>query len=135
MLDSFSKEVLHAGPLGTGMALKLARNATSFAMMAVVHEALCLAHGAGVDLKMLRHTLANTGLFEQALVPVGLGAPGPLPADAPEGLRAMFGHTVTMAEKDLDQALELAARLESPSALFAETREMFPDVMRVRPAP
>ena len=30
---------------------------------------------------MLRHALSNTGLFEQALVPLGLGPPAPLPID------------------------------------------------------
>lgn len=135
VIDAFSKDVLHAGPLGTGMALKLARNATSFAMMGAVYEALCMAHGAGVDPKQLKHALTNTGLFEQALVVLGFGGPEPLAADAPEGLRAMLGHTVVMAEKDLDQAVTLSEQLGTMHELFSRTREIMPDVMRVRPAP
>ncbi len=131
VLDAFSKEVLHAGPLGTGMALKLARNATSFAMMAVVHEALDLAHHAGVDLAMLRHALSNTGLFEQALVPLGLGPPAPLPVDAPADYRTTLEHAVRMAEKDLDQAGVLAAQYGIDVDLFSTSRTMFHEVMRV----
>jgi 3-hydroxyisobutyrate dehydrogenase-like beta-hydroxyacid dehydrogenase len=131
VLDTYSKEVLHAGPLGTGMALKLARNATSFAFMAVVHEALTMADRAGVDLAMLRHTLSTTGLFEQALTPIGLGAPAPLPADAPATMRATLEHAVAMADKDLDQAIRLATDLGVPSDFFTRTRDGFAAVMRV----
>ena len=123
--------MLHAGPLGTGMALKLARNATSFGIMAVVHEALDLAHHAGVDLAMLRHALSNTGLFEQALVPLGLGAPAPLPVDAPADYRTTLEHAVRMAEKDLDQAGALAAQYGIDVDLFSTSRAMFHEVMRV----
>lgn len=129
VLEAFSKEVLHAGPVGTGMALKLARNATSFAMMAVVHEALSLAHPAGVDLGMLKHTLTNTGLFEQALVPLGFGPPEPLPQDSP--MRPMMAHAAQLGEKDLDQALALARTLRVDATLFARTREVIATVMRV----
>ena len=62
ILGCFSKEVLHAGPVGAGMALKLARNATGYAMMVAVHEAMELAHRSGVDLALLRHTISETGV-------------------------------------------------------------------------
>lgn len=131
VLDAYSKAVLHAGPLGTGMALKLARNATSFAFMAVVHEALVLADAAGVELAMLRQALETTGLFEQSLTPITLGPPVPLADDAPAAFRSTLEHAVAMADKDLDQAIRLAADLGVPSDLFAHTRANFAPVMRV----
>lgn len=131
VLAAFSKEVVHAGPRGTGMALKLARNGASFAMMAAVHEALVLAYHAGVDLDMLTHVLTSTGLFEQALVPAGLGPPVPVDPVAQPELRAIFEHTVAMAEKDLDEAADLARHLGVTLALFPTVRAMFPDVMHV----
>ncbi len=131
VLDAYSSVVLHAGPLGTGMALKLARNATSFAFMAVVHEALVLADAAGVDPAMLRQALETTGLFEQSLTPLALGPPVPLAPDAPASFRATLEHAVAMADKDLDQAIRLADELDVPHGFFAQTRANFAPVMRV----
>ena len=59
VLLAFSKEVLHAGPAGAGMALKLARNAVGYAWMYVVHEAAELAHRSGVDLALLERAVAR----------------------------------------------------------------------------
>ncbi len=130
VLDAYSKEVVHAGGTGAGMALKLARNATSFAVMAAVHEALLMAHRSDVDLTTLRHVLANTGLFEQGLVPAGLGPPVPAAEAFPE-LEDTFRHTVRMAEKDLDLALSLGYDLGIDLEVFATVRRMFHAVMRV----
>ena len=49
VLEAFSKNVVHCGPLGAGMATKLARNAITYAMWAAVREATSLAASAGVD--------------------------------------------------------------------------------------
>ena len=43
VLEAFSKNVVHCGPLGAGMATKLARNAITYAMWAAVREATSLA--------------------------------------------------------------------------------------------
>lgn len=111
-LMAFSKEVVHAGPLGAGMALKLARNAAGYIMMAAVHEAMVLARAADVDLALLNHVIQETGVFAQALAPFVLGGPSPLGPDDPESLRTMLDHLRDLGEKDLQQALALASALE-----------------------
>lgn len=131
VLEAFSKEVLHAGPLGAGMALKLARNATGYAMMAAVHEALDLATRSGVDGSVLRHVIAETGVLDQALAPFAFGGPGELPAGAPTEQRETMEHLDRLASKDLDAALDLAARLESGRDVLAATRRMFRRVARL----
>jgi len=134
VLMAFSKEVLHPGPLGAGMALKLARNATGYAMMAAVHEAMALAVAAGVDLETLRHTIGETGVLDQALAPFALGGPAPLSADGDPGLRGVLEHLHRLAEKDLDQALDLADRTQTPVPVIEATRRSFTHVTRlVRP--
>lgn len=134
-LLAFSKEVLHAGPIGAGMALKLARNATGYAMMSAVHEAMVLADRSGVDLQMLRHTITETGVLDQALAPFGLGGPAPLPVTASEAesdpLRPILEHLLQLAEKDLDQALDLADRLGAETPVFGAVRESFRTVTRL----
>ena len=131
VLLSFSKEVVHAGPLGAGMALKLARNATSYIMMAAVHEAMELATRSEVDLDLLRHTIAETGVFDQALAPLSLGGPGGLDRDAPLELRAILEHTNRMADKDLGQAIDLAERTGASVPVIEAVRACFNRVVRL----
>lgn len=134
VLEGFSKEVLHAGPLGAGMALKLARNATGYAMMAAVHEALDLAGRAGVPASTLQHVIAETGVLDQALSTFLLGGPAPLPADAPPQQRAGMEHLERLAAKDLDAALDLAGRVEADVDVLVAVRGMYRRVARLGPA-
>lgn len=132
VLDAFSKEVLHAGALGAGMALKLARNATGYALMASVHEAMVLASRSGVDLAMLRHTIEETGVLAQALSPYMLGGPEPLGPDEAER-RVAMEHLARLADKDMDHALALAAEVGASLDVFEATKRIFPAVSRLPP--
>jgi 3-hydroxyisobutyrate dehydrogenase-like beta-hydroxyacid dehydrogenase len=100
-------------------------------MMAAVHEAMALASGAGVDLALLRRTLDETGVFAQALAPFALGGPDLLQTDAPDGFRSMLEHVRSLGEKDLDQALDLAAHLGVSLPVTRNSRENFARVMRL----
>ena len=131
VLMAFSKDVLHAGPLGAGMALKLARNAVGYSWMLAVHEAMELADGSGVDLALLQRAVTETGTFEQAFTPILLGGPEPLPADAPADLRAGMEHVNRLADKDLDHALDLAARLGVDLPALTAVRAAFHRAMRI----
>jgi len=131
ILMTFSKDVIHAGGVGAGMALKLSRNATGYVMMAAVHEAMTLAASAGVDLALLRRTIDETGVFAQALSPFALGGPGVLPDDAPESFRSLLEHVRSLGEKDLDQALDLAMHNEVDLPVTGLARERFASVMRL----
>ncbi len=131
VLMGFSKDVIHAGDVGAGMALKLARNASGYMMMAAIHEAMVLADSAGVDLALLQRTIDETGVFAQALSPFMLGGPAPLPEDAPSVFRAMLDHVRDLGEKDLDQALDLAEHAGVELPVAQRTREIFSRVMRL----
>lgn len=123
LLDLYSKEVVHAGPLGAGMALKLARNASGYAMMAAVQDAIELARRTSVDLDVLQHVIAETGVVDQGLSTFSLGA---LPPDRAE-------HLDRLATKDLDAALDLARETSAPSDVFDATRRMFRRVAGLEP--
>ena len=131
VLMTFSKDVIHAGGVGAGMALKLARNATGYVMMAAVHEGMTLAASAGVDLSLLRRTIEETGVFAQALSPFSLGGPAMLPADTPDSFRALLEHVRNLGEKDLDQALDLGLHNEVDLPVTVRARERFASVMRL----
>ena len=135
VLEAFSKEVVHAGPLGAGMALKLARNATGYVMMAAVHEAMTLARRSGIELDLLRHVITETGVLDQALSPFSLGGPEPLGDGDSADLRRILEHLDRLGEKDLDETIALAAALDAPVDVVAATRLAFPRVTRLGDGP
>lgn len=106
-LEAMGSMVVHAGPLGAGTRMKLARNLIHFVAFTAVTEAQRLAEAAGLDLvelgKVVRHTDAITG---------GPGAimhrdtTAPIPAD--DFWHGVFGHVATLGEKDLAFAIALA---------------------------
>lgn len=130
VLMAFSKEVVHAGPLGAGMALKLARNAVGYAWMHAVYEAAELAHRSGVDVAQLDRAVRETGTYEQAFMPIRLGGPEPFPPDTPEEARAGATHVGRLADKDLDHTLALAERLDLDLPGLRAVRAGFHRAMR-----
>ena len=131
VFGAFSREVIHAGPLGAGMSLKLARNAAGYIMMAAVHEAMSLADSAGVDLDLLRHVLVASDVQSMAMAPFMLGGPDPLGFDVAAEVRASLEHTNRLAEKDMAQAMALASRLDVLTPVLAATQLNFRRVVRL----
>ncbi len=103
-------KVVHAGPIGAGTRMKLARNLMHYVAFTAATEAQRLAEAAGLDLvelgQVVRHTDAITG---------GPGAmmyrdnTAPLAPDDP--WYGVFEHVWALAEKDLRYATELADEL------------------------
>jgi 3-hydroxyisobutyrate dehydrogenase-like beta-hydroxyacid dehydrogenase len=102
--------VVHAGPIGSGTGMKLARNLLHFVSFTAVTEAQRLAEAAGLDLvalgEVVRHTDAITG------------GPGAImhrrtTAElAPDDFwHGVFSHVVALGEKDLGFAIGLAEEL------------------------
>jgi 3-hydroxyisobutyrate dehydrogenase len=122
-LRAMGSEVVHAGPVGAGTRMKLARNLMHFVAFAAATEAQRLAEAAGLDLvelgRIVRHTDAVTG---------GPGAimhrdtARPLAPDDP--WRPILEHVVALGEKDLTSACELADQLgvDVPMARLALER-------------
>ena len=106
----FADLVVHAGPVGAGTRMKLARNLLHFVSFTAAAEAQRLAEAAGLDItalgKVVRHTDAITG---------GAGAimlrdtTAPIPPD--DFWFPILDHVRALGEKDLSLALGLGARL------------------------
>ena len=109
-LEAMGSRVVHAGAIGAGTRMKLARNLIHFVAFTAVTEAQRLAEAAGLDLvelgEVVRHTDAVTG---------GPGAimhrntTAPLVED--DFWYAVFDHVRALGEKDLSFAIELADTL------------------------
>ena len=110
VLEAMGSMVVHAGPLGAGTRMKLARNLIHFVAFTAVTEAQRLAEAAGLDLvqlgEVVRHTDRITG---------GPGAimyrdtTAPIPPD--DFWHGVFDHVRALGEKDLAFAIALADEL------------------------
>ncbi len=123
VLDAMSTKVVHAGAIGAGTKLKLARNLMHFVAFTAATEAQRLAEAAGLDLRALgdvvRHTDAVTGgpgaiMHRETTAPIA-------PDDFWFGV---FEHVVALGEKDLTFATALADELgvDTPLARLALER-------------
>jgi 3-hydroxyisobutyrate dehydrogenase-like beta-hydroxyacid dehydrogenase len=109
-LDAMGSLVTHAGPIGAGTKMKLARNLMHFVAFTAATEAQRLAEAAGLDLvelgKVVRHTDAITGgpgaIMHRATT-------APLAED--DFWRGVFDHVRALGEKDLTFAVALADEL------------------------
>ncbi|WP_342800339.1 NAD(P)-dependent oxidoreductase [Nocardia sp. No.11] len=106
----FADLIVHAGDVGAGTRMKLARNLLHFISFTAATEAQRLADAAGLSLtalgKVVRHSDAVTG------------GPGAImlrdttaPLDPDDFWFPILGHVRDLGEKDLALALELGDRL------------------------
>jgi len=105
VLDGYSKTVAHMGGPGAGMAAKIARNVIVYNVWRAGYEGAQLAQAAGVDVRKLAKAIDSSA--------EGVGGPTtwmnrdsePDTDPQEKGLRE---HVLTMLDKDLSAALELA---------------------------
>ncbi|WP_137724982.1 NAD(P)-dependent oxidoreductase [Prescottella subtropica] len=107
----FADLVVHAGPVGAGTRMKLARNLLHFVSFTAAAEAQRLAEASGLDIralgKVVRHTDAITGgagaiMLRDTTAVIVDGDPW----------FPILSHVRTLGEKDLALALDLGARLD-----------------------
>ncbi|WP_280457646.1 NAD(P)-dependent oxidoreductase [Nocardia carnea] len=119
----FADLVLHAGEVGAGTRMKLARNLLHFISFTAATEAQRLAEAAGLDItalgKVVRHSDAVTGgagsiMLRETTAPIEEG----------DFWLPILTHVRELGEKDLSLALELGSRMgtELPLATLALSR-------------
>jgi 3-hydroxyisobutyrate dehydrogenase-like beta-hydroxyacid dehydrogenase len=122
-LALMGSHIVHAGPVGAGTRMKLARNLLHFVSFTAATEAQRLAEAAGIDIvelgRVVRHTDAVTG------------GPGAImhrattaELDPGDFWSGVFEHVRALGEKDLGFAVALAQELgvDVPLARLALTR-------------
>jgi 3-hydroxyisobutyrate dehydrogenase-like beta-hydroxyacid dehydrogenase len=122
VLERMGSRVVHAGPIGAGTQMKLARNMLHFIAFTAATEAQRLAEAAGLDLVELGHVVRHTDAIT--------GGPGAImhrdttsPLAEDDFWFGVFDHVRALGEKDLSFAIELADTLGVDVPLAREARE------------
>ena len=126
VLDDFSSQVFHMGPLGAGMTAKLARNVVTYCTWHVVYEAGLLAERSGVDLALLSEVIETSYQGAGGLtVPWRRGTVAPMDPSDPDFDAAQFARlagAVVLLHKDLQAAQDLAEASGVDLSVAAPTR-------------
>jgi 3-hydroxyisobutyrate dehydrogenase len=117
-LDAFGDPVVYMGPLGSGMAAKLARNVIHFCTAFVDWEASRLAVEAGVDLASFVQFVKGSETKVQ-------GHMAYVDTDAGDGDLSPSPRLARFASKDLEAALELAEELNLTLPVASLAHERF----------
>ena len=110
LLKAYCGKIIHAGGLGTGMALKASNNLVTYIELMSALEGYRLAEALGLDPEMLTSVMAENGNLTTAMgqyMKFRKTGPGQL---GPEGFRKTQVDLANVGEKDLDLALEMAAQ-------------------------
>ncbi len=106
-----AQKVIHAGPLGAGVLLKLCNNLMSYAAFAAIDEADRLARAGQLDPALLIEVGRANGVVT-AQMEAFLSNRGKLGAGGARVLQQMFAPFANLAEKDLAAALASAQGLQ-----------------------
>jgi len=115
LLKSFSKEVIHVGPVGMGSVAKLCNNMLAFCNAAAASEALMLGAMAGIDLHKLYDVICNASGNSDAFR--GLGTKAFARNFKP-------GFALDLAHKDLRLALEIADEVGLPGMIAPQVMNL-----------
>ncbi len=117
ILGHMGDTVVHCGPVGSGVRMKVINNYMSITLNLLTAEALVLAEASGLDVQQAREVMLGTV--------AGQGHMGTTyPAKVLKG-DLVPGFMVDLAHKDLGLALDLGASLNVPSLTGAVAREAY----------
>ncbi len=115
VLYDIGSKVSYIGPSGTAVQMKVAINLTLIVEMVVFCESVALAEKGGVD-----RAVAVDAMLKSVVASPVMGYRGPFILDMPDKPLA----DVTLQQKDMILALEVARRQGSPAPLGAVANEL-----------
>ena len=123
VVETFSTDIDHVGPLGAGMAAKIANNLVTWTHLVVGSQAVALAARQGVPYEKLRRLMTANGNLTPTVGALLDGKhnspPGANPAyDQFRASQAGIG------EKDLDLAIDCSRAAGMRGALMSEVRDL-----------
>jgi 3-hydroxyisobutyrate dehydrogenase-like beta-hydroxyacid dehydrogenase len=107
-LASFSRLIVHAGPLGAGAKLKLCNNLMTYLAWTSAYEATLLARAAGLSQQVLEDVARSNGNLTDPMLAFLSVHKAPEETRHSDGFQSMLTRFVELAEKDLAATLALA---------------------------
>lgn len=120
VFNTSAEKVVHAGPLGSGIALKLCNNFIQYTEFVAMAEATRLAEACGLSLEVLRDVGLSNGVVNEQMHMFVAGRNGMAINSSDEDMDQFFGAMGRLGRKDLECALATAAdkNVELPTAQY-----------------
>ncbi len=106
-----AQKIVHAGPLGAGIALKLCNNLMTYAAFTAIHEAAKLAEAGGLSLQVLKEVGQANGVVTPQMLQFIENRNALHKGCSEADFRAIFGGFAALGVKDLQAALASAEQL------------------------
>jgi 3-hydroxyisobutyrate dehydrogenase len=124
VLKTSADSVIHAGPTGSGLLLKLCNNVMTYAGFLAMSEATRLAEAGGLSAELLREVGKSNGVVNESMFQFVSNRNALAAACSEAELEEIFGAFGRLGEKDLDCALESAAEMGVSLPSTARLREI-----------
>ncbi|MEM1112464.1 MAG: NAD(P)-dependent oxidoreductase [Pseudomonadota bacterium] len=124
VFETSGEKVVHAGPIGAGIALKLCNNFIQYTEFVAMAEATRLAEACGLSVDVLREVGLSNGVVNEQMHMFVAGRNGLALSCSEEDMEQFFGVMGRLGEKDLDCALDTAEEqgVELPTAKYVRDR-------------
>jgi 3-hydroxyisobutyrate dehydrogenase len=128
MIATSADKIVHAGALGTGIALKLCNNLITYAEFAAMSEATRLAQACGLSVDVLREVGKSNGVINEQMHSM-ISNRNKLATDcSDEQMDQYMGPFGRLGRKDLQCAIDTAAELDIQLPATEFVRDMIEDV-------
>jgi 3-hydroxyisobutyrate dehydrogenase len=127
LLTAGGNAVVHAGPVGAAIALKLCNNMMTYASFIAVHEAYKLAQAFGIDPELL-HQVGNTNGVITPSMAGFIRARAQIEKQGDAVLQGAFSPHGALGKKDMAAALQSAKKLKVSLPGAQKTEELIADV-------
>ncbi len=127
VLDAFSAEVVHAGPLGAGMQLKLVKNLGSYLVLCAANETMRFADALGIPADAVNHVNESSHMLDQFwTMTVERPTNRPLAADASTTEVTQARELAALCRKDLAAIIALGDRVGEDLPAARRAHELAP---------
>ncbi|MCG8414850.1 MAG: NAD(P)-dependent oxidoreductase [Pseudomonadales bacterium] len=127
-----AEKVVHAGALGSGIALKLCNNFIQYGEFVLLAEATKLADRCGLSVDVLREVGLSNGVVNEQMHMFVSGRNGLAANSTEEQMEQFFGAMGKLAQKDLDCALRTAGDHDVTLPTAEYLRDRIEDVFLAR---
>ncbi len=120
VFETSAEKIVHAGPVGSGIALKLCNNFIQYTEFVAMAEATRLAEASGLSVDVLREVGMSNGVVNEQMHMFVSGRNAVAASGSDADMEQFFGAMARLGRKDLECALTTAAEkgVVMPTAQF-----------------